>query len=37
MFSIFVNLAASLDIRCERITEGIVWDPSRELFELIGR
>lgn len=34
MLSIFVKLAASLNVRCERITEGIVWDPTRGVFKL---
>jgi transcriptional regulator with XRE-family HTH domain len=34
MLSMFVKLAASLNVRCERITEGIVWDPARGVFKL---
>lgn len=34
MLSIFVKLAASLNVHCERITEGIVWDPARGVFKL---
>jgi transcriptional regulator with XRE-family HTH domain len=34
MLSIFVKLAASLNVRCDRITEGIVWDPTQGAFKL---
>lgn len=34
MLSIFVKLAASLNVRCERITEGIAWAPTLGAFKL---
>jgi transcriptional regulator with XRE-family HTH domain len=34
MLSLIVKLAASLNVRCERVTEGIVWDPGRGTFKL---
>jgi len=34
MLSLIVKLAASLNVRCERVVEGIAWDPDRGTFEL---